>query len=956
MINWSELVTGLTVNSFVTINSKSYAYKNNVTLNAGPAINVAGNPAAFFSGTAVYSSNINDGRTRNALRMFIYNALNAESDYTAAQAAVYGNTSSTDEFLVVRTSGNAPLTGSATWPVHSSIVSGSREAALNTSTHRLQLVAIRDRNGHVRAWRAKSGLTVATAGSFATAYDKLTDAQIRTEFGLPAAATPLAYPNQTQTIRRGESGSALPAATGGTAPYNYALGTEGTATPATSWSSSFAAVGTAYPATTPNSATSYMPHLFHDPSTNKTHAVLQETSTLAKVYELNLTTGRVSSPVSITLPTAGLSIIQGMTCTPEGRWFASQGGTNNTRVWNINKTTGAATLVHTSTWANFHGIAAMSNTVLRIVSGNGNRLHHVPLTLNAARTSATEGSLVSSATYGAGITDIQEATYYNNRLYVIAEGSVLGTDLTANATVSSLALQANIRSLVNVNRDFYSLVNQNGVTNAQLYRLAATSGAAGGFSTTLPTGITFNSTSRVISVANSAALGAHALKLRVRDSASPVAELLADVALTVQAAQAIAVAGTFNVANKSLSLTSSGSGTFNLEAASGGTGAISYSLVSPPAGITLSGRTVTVAGSVAAATISLTARATWTQGSSTATADATFNLALSRTQAPTTGSFSVTAKTITVQTTQTGSTVIEAASGGTGTLTYSLVSPPAGITFNTGTRSVQITGDVAAGSYNLTARATWTTTEGSTSLTSAFTLTVVRTTAPPVVALTGTWNVPPTITFNTQSSSRTVRYTLPAATGGRGTISYSLVSPPAGVSLSGRQISFAPAASGAVSVTSRATWTHGSSTANLDRTTTFNIPRTQAPARGVFRVTDKAVELEVNTAGSVSIEAATSGRGTITYTLDSPPAGITLSGTTLSIAASLAAGSYNLTARAIWTTGEGTASATSDFTLILTRVAPPPPRVPSTGKGGGGMPMWMILAIHRRRKKKKDDD
>ena len=190
MVNWSDIVSGRTVNSFVTINSKSYAYKNNVTLNAGPAINVIGNPAAFFSGTAVLTSNINDGRTRNALRMFIYNALRADDDYTDAQAATYGNTASTDEFLVIRTDGHAALTGSAPWPVHSTIVSGDRAAANSSSTHRLQLVAIRDRNGHARVWRARSGLTATTAASFATAYDKLTDEQVREEFGLPAPSTP----------------------------------------------------------------------------------------------------------------------------------------------------------------------------------------------------------------------------------------------------------------------------------------------------------------------------------------------------------------------------------------------------------------------------------------------------------------------------------------------------------------------------------------------------------------------------------------------------------------------------------------------------------------------------------------------------------------------------------------------------------------------------------------------
>ena len=232
MINWSELVTGLTVNSFVTINSKSYAYKNNVTLNPGPAINVIGNPASFFSGTANYNSNINDGRTRNATRMFIYQALNAESDYTSAQAIAYGNTSSTDEFLIVRGTRSPALTGALTWPVHSSITGGSRSAATATSIYTLELVAIRDRNGHVRAWRMKSGLTAAQSASFAGAYDKLTDAQIRTEFGLSGGqpATPDAatgtFTNQTQNVSATSSqvlSRRFTPASGGTGTITYQL-------------------------------------------------------------------------------------------------------------------------------------------------------------------------------------------------------------------------------------------------------------------------------------------------------------------------------------------------------------------------------------------------------------------------------------------------------------------------------------------------------------------------------------------------------------------------------------------------------------------------------------------------------------------------------------------------------------------------------------------------------------
>lgn len=223
MVQWTDLVGSNTVNSFVTYNTLTYGYKNNVTLNTGPAINVLGNPAGFFSGNVPWT-NINDGRTRNATRMFIYNALLAESDYNDAQAAAYGDTT-TDEFIIRRGTRPAALTGSGTWPVSSIITSGSRVSANAASTVTLELVAVRDRNGHVRAWKMKSGLDANSARLFSTAYDKMSDAEIRTEFGLPGGTPPQAV---TGTFNPGAKALTLQDNTRGTFEMDAASGGTGT--------------------------------------------------------------------------------------------------------------------------------------------------------------------------------------------------------------------------------------------------------------------------------------------------------------------------------------------------------------------------------------------------------------------------------------------------------------------------------------------------------------------------------------------------------------------------------------------------------------------------------------------------------------------------------------------------------------------------------------------------------
>ena len=408
------------------------------------------------------------------------------------------------------------------------------------------------------------------------------------------------------------------------------------------------------------------------------------------------------------------------------------------------------------------------------------------------------------------------------------------------------------------------------------------------------------------------------MQLRVRDSASPVAELIRSVGLTVTAAAPTAVAGTLAIANKTVNLSSSASGTATIEAASGGTGTVSYALsVNGGTSCTLSGRTLTIPAGQAAGIFRLAVTATWTSGSTTATTSAFFNLTITRTQAPARGTFAPSAKSFTTSHTGSGSVTIDAASGGTGTITYQLRRPHAtGLSLSG--RTLSIAANTPAGTHSVTVRAIWTTPEGSQFVQASFNLVITRSARP---AATGSFTLQ-SVTFGRQRSDATVRRTFAAATGGFGSVTYSLVGSPAGVSLSGRQLSFAASVT-RVSVTVRATWTSGSTTAHLDSTATFTIPRSQAPATGTFRVQGPTLNLTHNAVGTFTLDAATGGTGTITYALVSPPAGISLSGRTVTVAQSVATGSYSLSARATWTTVEGSRSLTAAFTLTVNRAAAP---------------------------------
>ena len=191
-----------------------------------------------------------------------------------------------------------------------------------------------------------------------------------------------------------------------------------------------------------------------------------------------------------------------------------------------------------------------------------------------------------------------------------------------------------------------------------------------------------------------------------------------------------------------------------------------------------------------------------------------------------------------------------------------------------------------------------------------------------------------------------------AASGGTGTVSYTQRTAQAGIFLSGRTLGVAGTVpAGTYRLTIRATWTSGTTTAFRDSVYVLTVQRVVITQRGTFSVAGKSLTLQTGTAGSFNFESATGGAGTLTYSLVSPPAGFSLSGQTISVANTVAAGRHSLRVRATWQGDVGNAqSRDATFTFTLTRQAQP------VFTGSGGTPLYVLHAARKRRKRLLDDD
>ncbi len=414
--------------------------------------------------------------------------------------------------------------------------------------------------------------------------------------------------------------------------------------------------------------------------------------------------------------------------------------------------------------------------------------------------------------------------------YEVMDDNGASTSVDFTVTVNEgLALTAsgNQNYTLDTEIDDLQLPEASGGTGTLVYTLTGPSGG------NLPAGLTFDT--RTLSGTPDTA-GTTNLTYRVTDAND--ATTTATFTVIVSDGLALTASG-----NQNYTL---GTAITNLElpAATGGTAPLTYTLTSVP-GLDFDPGTRTLSGTPSTpATTTLTYMVSDANGASTT---ATFTVIVS-------DGLALTASGNQNYTLNTAITNLELpeASGGTGTLVYTLTGPsggnlPAGLTFDT--RTLSGTPDTA-GTTNLTYRVT-----DANDATTTATFTVIVSDG---LALTASGNQ--NYTLDTAISN----LQLPAATGGTGTLTYTLTNVPGlDFNVDTRILSGTPDTAGTTTLTYEVTDTNGAST-----TATFTVIVSDglaltAPANQTY-TEDRAIN-------NLQLLAATGGTGTLTYTLTNVP-------------------------------------------------------------------------------------
>jgi uncharacterized membrane protein len=446
-----------------------------------------------------------------------------------------------------------------------------------------------------------------------------------------------------------------------------------------------------------------------------------------------------------------------------------------------------------------------------------------------------------------------------------------------------------------------------------------------------------------VSVAASVAPGTYSLQ--VRATSGSLAKT-ANLSLTVTPPPDFALS--LNPTSLTVQQGSSGTTQLTITPQNGFTGTVNLELVGAPSGVTLAPTSVSVAGSgpvsqdltvsvaasVAPGTYSLQVRAT--SGSLAKTA----NLSLTVTPPPD-FALSLNPTSLTVQQGSSGTTqlTITPQNGFTGTVNLELVGAPSGVTLAPTSVSVagsgpvsqdltvSVAASVAPGTYSLQVRAT----SGSLAKTANLSLTV---TPPPDFAL----SLNPTSLTVQQGSSGTTQLTITPQNGFTGTVNLELVGAPSGVTLAPTSVSVAGSgpvsqdltvsvaasvAPGTYSLQVRATSGSLAKTANLSLTVT-------PPPDFALSLNPTSLTVQQGSSGTtrLTITPQNGFTGTVNLELVGAPSGVTLSPTsvsvtgsgpvsqdlTVSVAASVAPGTYNLQVRAT----SGSLTKTANLSLTVT--------------------------------------
>ena len=300
---------------------------------------------------------------------------------------------------------------------------------------------------------------------------------------------------------------------------------------------------------------------------------------------------------------------------------------------------------------------------------------------------------------------------------------------------------------------------------------------------------------------------------------------------------------------------------FTAPAASGGNSPVRYSASGLPAGVTMSSLRRVSGTPTGHGTGTATITATDYDGD-TDTLD--FDWTVNEDLMPSFGTSSVPAKTWTQNGAITAFTVA-AATGGDGTLTYSASDLPTGVSMSS---SREVSG-TPTGHGTGTATVTATDSDGDTA-----TLDFGWTVNEDLMPTFGTSSVPAKTW--TQNGAITA-FTVAAATGGDGTLTYSASGLPTGVSMSNsREVSGTPTGHGMGTATVTATDSDGD-TGTLDFDWTVN--EDLMPSFGNASVSAKSWTLRTAVT-AFTVPAATGGDGTLTYSVSGLPSAVSMSTST----------------------------------------------------------------------------
>ena len=715
--------------------------------------------------------------------------------------------------------------------------------------------------------------------------------------------------NQNYTLDTLITALQLPAATGGTPPLTYTLtGPGGGNLPA---GLNFNA-GTRTLSGTPNTAgTTLLTYAVTDTngaSTNATFTVIVSDGlaltasgnqnytldTLIPALELPIATGG-TAPLTYTLtgPSGG-NLPAGLNFNAGTRMLSGTPNTagTTTLTYEVTDDNGASTSVDF--------MVIVSDGLALTASGNQNytldtaiTALQLPIATGGTGTLTYTLTSVPGLSFNAGtrtLSGTPNTAGITTLTYVVTDANNASTSVDFTVMVSDgLALSA--RGDQNYTRGTaigdLQLPAATGGTAPLTYTLAGPSGG------NLPAGLTFTPGTRMLSGTPSTA-GTTTLTYAVTDANN--ASTSVDFMVIVSDGLALTASGNQNYTLDTLIPN------LELPIATGGTAPLTYTLTGPsggnlPAGLTFNAGTRRLSGTPnTAGTTTLTYMVSDTNGASTSV---DFIVIVS-------DGLALNARGNQNYTRGTAITDLQlpAATGGTGTLTYTLTSVPGGLTFTPGTRILSGTPDTPD-----TTTLTYAVTDTNGASTSVDFMVIVS----DGLALTASGNQ--NYTLNTAITA----LQLPAATGGTGTLTYTLTGPsggnlPAGLNFNvgTRILSGTPTTAGTTLLTYAVTDANNAST-----NATFTVIVSDGLALTASGNQNYTLDTLIT---ALQLPAATGGTGTLTYTLTGPsggnlPAGLNFNANTRILSGTpTTAGTTTLTYAVTDTNG---ASTNATFTVIV---------------------------------------